>query len=137
MPSRAALIALAIALLLPTSALAAPPANDNWSNRTPLALPSQSSVADLSEATSEASDPGFLCAGRSKGHLSLWYSFTTGPETRYVTLSTAGSTFGGALLAVYAGAPGSFRLVTGGCVDSDARSAALNGLRLRPNTAYS
>src|SRR3954452_24056886 len=128
-----ALLALAVALL----ALAAPPPNDAWANRTPLALPSQTSVDDISEATSDASDPAVACAGASKGQHSLWYSFTTGPETRYVTLSAAGSEFGGALLSVYEGAPGAFRLVTGGCTAGDARQAGLRGLRLRPNTAYS
>ena len=138
MLSRVAPLVLAAVLLLPASALAAPPPNDDWADRTPLALPSQSTVGDISSASTEASDPTFACGnGRTKGHLSVWYSFTTGPETRYVTLSTAGSTFGGALLAVYEGSPGSFRLVTGGCVDGDARDAALAGLRLRPDTTYS
>src|SRR5436305_11256949 len=118
MLSRVALLVLATVLVLPASALAAPPPNDDWANRTPLSLPSQSTVGDISSATTEASDPMFACAsGRSQGHVSVWYSFTTGPAARYVTLSTAGSTFGGALLAVYEGAPGAFRLVTGGCVD--------------------
>jgi CSLREA domain-containing protein len=138
MLSRAALLVLAAVLLLPASALAAPPSNDDWANRTPLALPSESTVGDISTATTEASDPVFACGrGRDQGHLSVWYSFTTGPDTHYVNLSTAGSTFGGALLAVYAGAPGSFRPVTGGCVDDDAGVAEIAGLRLRPNTTYS
>src|SRR4051812_39695887 len=98
---RAALVAFAVALLFPASGLASPPANDDWASRTPLQLPSQASVGDISLATTEASDPVFACSARSKGQYSVWYSFTTGPETRYVTLSTAGSTYGGALLAVY------------------------------------
>src|SRR5262249_6853371 len=102
----------------------------------PLALPSETHQS-LYESTSEATDPVVACAGRSKGHLSVWYSFSTGPETRYVNLSTAGSDFGGALLSVYEGTPGSFRLVAGGCTDDQATPAALHGLRLRPNTSYS
>src|SRR3954470_16244889 len=115
MLSRAALIAVAAVAPVPGSALAAPPPpNDNWANRTPLVLPSQSTVGDITSASTEASDPVFACTEHSKGHFSVWYSFTTGPATRYVTLSTAGSTFGGALLAVYEGSPGSLRPVAGG-----------------------
>src|SRR3954451_14694604 len=100
MPIRTALIVLAAAALFPASALAAPPANDDWANRAPLGLPSQAGVGDIGSATTEASDPLLACGAHSRGQHSVWYSFTTGPETRYVTLSTAGSTFGGALLGV-------------------------------------
>ncbi len=67
-----------MALMLPVASttLAAPPANDNFSNATPItALPFSDSSANTREATTEAGEPQPSCASTTVGK-TIWYAFT-------------------------------------------------------------
>jgi CSLREA domain-containing protein len=124
-------------LAVPAAARAQAPPNDHWASRIALQLPSQSS-ADVSDAGVDAGDPVLACDvdGRVRGGHSVWYSYTTGPDTEYVTLSTANSDVP-VIVSVHEGAPGRFRMVAGGCNDDHTRTGAIRGLRLSPRTTYS
>jgi hypothetical protein len=134
MPRAAALLALAVVLLAPASALAAPPSNDHWSERAPLALGSRATVANLDEATTDPSDPALICRleGRAPGDHSVWFTYTTGDQIDYVTLFTHGTPV---TISVFQGSPGAFTTATGGCGDGRP-SGAIAGLRLAPHTSY-
>src|SRR5262249_53084462 len=89
-------------------------------------------------------DPLLLCylaAAGSTAHQTVWYRYTTGAATEYVTLTTAGSSFD-TVLSVYTGTPGQLHLVSGACSDNSdgplpARLQSRNvGVRFRPNTTY-
>ena len=134
--------AVSLALLVAAPAASAAPPNDNWANREVIpALPFTDVEADVATATLEATDPIVVCRAAlvGQGGNTLWYSYTSGAATEYVTLSTAPSDYDTSV-SVYEGAPGSFRLVHGGCNDDGAAltfQSRVTGLRLKPNTAYS
>ena len=110
---------VAFALLVAAPAAYAVPPNDNWANREVIAaLPFTDTEPDVATATVEATDPVVACrvAIPGQGGNTLWYSYTTGSATEYVTISTATSDYDTAV-SVYEGAPGSFRLTHGGCND--------------------
>src|SRR3954453_1425615 len=107
MSIRTALALAALLLGIPATAHAQAPPNDDWANRIALQLPSHS-TAEVGQAGTDASDPLLACDvdGHVRGDHSVWYSYTTGAETEYVTLSTAPSPLP-VIVSVHAGAPGS------------------------------
>lgn len=124
------------------SAAAAAPPNNDWADRTVIAtLPYTATVADIAQATSEASDPELYCSflgGPTAGFGSIWYEFTPA-EDRYVDLRASGYD---TMISVYEGTPQQgFRVVRGGCNDDDREQpdegSRVNGLQLRANTRYS
>lgn len=133
---------LCAAALLTSAAALAQPANDAWANREAIAsLPFSDTEAAIGAATVEANDPIVVCriGPASQGGNTVWYTYTTGPATEYVNISTAGSDYD-TMVSVYTGTPGSFELVAGGCNDDGAPSAPrsrIAGLRLQPSTTYS
>ena len=135
--------AAAFALLVAAPAASAAPPNDNWANREVIsALPFTDVVPDVATATVEATDPIVVCRAAliSQSGNTLWYSYTTGSATEYVTLSTATSDYD-TTVSIYEGAPGSFRMTHGGCnddgVDLGIFQSRVTGVRLKPNTTYS
>jgi CSLREA domain-containing protein len=119
------------------------PPNDNWANRAPIAqLPFTAVETDVATATVEASDPIVVCrnAVLSQTGNTLWYSYTTGSATEYLTLSTAASDYD-TTVSVYEGTPGSFRMVHGGCNDDGVAPGVFQsrivGLRLQADRTYS
>ena len=130
-------IALSVVGLLVAPAAARSQApNDHWANRTPVTVGTPGFVPEITEATVDASDPAIVCRiyGRAQGGNSVWFTYTTGDLTEYVNVSTADSSTP-VTVAVYAGTPGSFGTVPGGC--GDGPSASISGLRLEPRTTYS
>lgn len=129
--------------LLSQSALAAPPANDNWTDRILISATQLSAgfsnSQELGEATTEATDPGVICKignPLDRGN-TAWYGLSTGASEVYLKTST-GSGFS-AVLVIVTGTPGNFKTVVGGCNEDGAANfgAALDGLRLAANTNYS
>jgi CSLREA domain-containing protein len=125
------------------SSFAAPPPNDDWINAisiSPTQLTAGFTDTQLvAEATVEPTDPIIQCKvgdPDQRGN-TLWYKLTTGAQAVYLKTGT-GSDYD-ANISVYTGAPGSFRLVPGGCNDDGGANfgALIDGLRLAPNTAYS
>ena len=94
--------------------------------------------AYIADAGVGVGDPVLGChvEGRKRGAHSIWYSYTTGADTEYVTLSTGPSELP-VIVSVHEGAPGRFRMVAGGCNDEHTGTGAIRGLRLSPHTAYS
>lgn len=95
-----ALLVAAVACAMPSYAVAAPPANDDFSDRQQLgsALPIALSTTN-SEATVESgepSHPGFVPAGHS-----IWFEWEA-PSTELVTIGTCGSE-PATILSVYTG----------------------------------
>jgi CSLREA domain-containing protein len=118
------------------------PVNDNWANATVIAtLPFSTSVSNMSNATLELGEPDPPC--RQPADLSVvhtvWYKYTTGAATEYVTLLVPDNQALSAWMSVYTGAPGTFSIVSGGCTSYSfpAGVSRLAGLRLAPNTTYS
>ncbi len=128
-------------LLLLAAQAATAQVNDNWANRTAiLALPFAAAEAQIAQATREATDLEPVCTPPGSNPISntLWYGYTAGPATEYLTLE-ATNTNPAIAISVYTGAPGAFRLETGGCglTVGGVGNARIAGLRLRPNTSYS
>jgi hypothetical protein len=93
------LLCLLPLLALNAFAVAPPPANDNFTNRTVLVSSGSISISDRNaSATTEASEP--TVAGKVVWR-SVWYSWTP-PFTGPVTISTGGSSFD-TLLGVFTG----------------------------------
>lgn len=96
---KAALVVICALVWLPTSALAAPPANDDFADREVLtgALPIEVTRSNL-EATREDGEwiPGLSPAGHS-----IWFEWEA-PGTEYVTVDSCGSDFP-TILAVLTG----------------------------------
>ena len=119
-------------------------ANDNWANRAPITLPFNTSEPNMYLATVEATDPDPPCrpvyASPDPAQYTLWYSYTTGPATEYITLVIPNNEPVSGIVSVYTGNPTEgFRIVSGGCSaqsDTDAITR-IAGLRLAPNTSYS
>lgn len=116
-------------------------ANDTWATRTPIAaLPFQAVDPNVADATRDASDPETPCipAGADPLSHTVWFSYTTGANTEYVTVDARGNSYL-ALVAVYTGAPGGFRIETGGCGSGNNFNIMVGvpGLRLAPHTEYS
>ena len=134
-------MALLCAVAVRHAAAITAPANDNWANRTVIAaLPYSTSTNNMYLASSEATDPQPECrtiGGNAEGY-TLWYSYTTGASTEYVTLSITDNQIVGAI-TVYTGTPGAFTIVTGACgaYSSTVGKTRIAGLRLAPNTTYS
>ena len=74
------------------------------------------SETDMDQATIEVTDPDPPCrpVGSYPASQSLWYSYTTGSSTEYVTLTMTNHSIVG-IMAVYTGVPGAFRIVSGSC----------------------
>jgi PASTA domain len=92
------LLMLVAGLALPSSALAAPPANDNFATAEELSGRTDSVSALNKEATKEVNEPNH--AGNAGG-ASVWYRWTAPADGR-ATLSTCASDFD-TLLAAYTG----------------------------------
>lgn len=125
---------------LQLAAQAQVPANDSWANATAISsLPFSTTEADMYLATVEATDPVPPCLpyGTNEAH-TLWYSYTTGASTEYVTLLIPNNKILG-MITVYTGSPGAFAIVAGGCEGyaEGPRITRIAGLRLAPNTTYS
>ena len=136
-------ITAVFALLFVAPGAHAVPPNDNWANRQVIpALPFTDIEPDVATATLETTDPIVVCRGAlvGQGGNSLWYSYTTGAATEYVTLSTATSDYD-TTASLYEGTPGSFQMPLGGCnddgIDPDQFQSRVTGVRLKPHTAYS
>jgi CSLREA domain-containing protein len=120
-------------------AVAQAPANDNWANRKMIsALPFSTTEPNMYLATVEATDPIPPCLPNftSESH-TLWYSYTTGASTEYLTLQAENQII--AMINVYTGTPGAFTLVSGGCdgYSQGVGNTRMSGIRLAPNTTYS
>ena len=139
---RPAFAGLFLCALLATQAVsAAGPANDNWANRTIISLPFSVTETQMNQATNEATDPDPPCRPSEANSESntLWYGYTTGAATEYLTI-VAGGTSVVSIVTVYTGSPGSFQVVSGGCASyafGPVNASTLAGLRLAPNTSYS
>lgn len=116
--------------------------NDSWASRTVIAsLPFNTSEPNMYQATLEATDPVAPCIPfmSTESH-TLWYSYTTGASTEYLTLAlAANSGLVPGIISVYTGSPGSFHTVGGACggYRNPSDNARISGLRLAPNTTYS
>ena len=133
--------------MIASGSAAAVPANDDWANRiainpTTLLAPGgySNTQADIPDATTDASDPLLTCKNgdtNQRGN-TVWYSlrFNGAGQSFYVNLRALGYDD---IVAIYTGAPGSFRPVVGACNDDGASSfaAALSGVRLSGETDYS
>lgn len=98
------MLTILVALLaLPASALAAPPANDDFADRQPLegALPITTSGSNL-EATKEPEEPLFGDGGIFANGHTVWYEWKA-TSSGFVTLNTCGSGMR-AVIAVFTGA---------------------------------
>jgi hypothetical protein len=92
-------VLVALALALPASAPAAPPANDDFADRQPLSAPLPiAETASNVEATKEAGEPLFGMA--SAGH-SVWFEWEA-QETGWVTIGACDDEFP-TVLAVFTG----------------------------------
>lgn len=111
MLQRLGFLVVAIALVacaLPATALAAPPANDNFEQAVPLSPPPSSVTGTVAEATRQPGEP------QHGGHPTpntVWYSFAPSANQR-VAVSTCGVDFD-SVIAVYTGTEvGALRQVT-------------------------
>ncbi len=115
--------------------------NDDWATRTTiLALPFSVNETLASQSTVNPSDPPPPCPAGSSNPFAhtLWYSYTAGAATEYLTLTIPGSIIGS--IGVYTGVPGAFRVVSGGCSsrgDTGSDIPRIVGLRLPPGTSVS
>lgn len=135
-----ALILLGILATQFTAQAQTAPVNDNWANRTTISsLPFTTTEPNMYLATVEGTDPVPPCVPyyTSEAH-TLWYSYTTGASTEYLTLTIPNNLVYG-MITVYTGAPGAFSIVSGACVSYDQAvgTTQIAGLRLAPNTTYS
>ena len=118
------------------------PVNDNWANATVIAtLPFNTSEPNMGNATLEAADLDPPCRQPSDNSVlhTVWYKYTTGAATEYVTLVVPDNSALSAWMSVYTGTPGTFSIVSGGCTSYSfpAGVSRIAGLRLAPNTTYS
>ena len=98
-PSVPLLLAVAgLALLAPASAMAAPPANDNFANAVTVSGPAVSQAGTNVEATNETGEPDH---GIDEGGKSVWYTWTA-PSSGRVSIDTCTSDFD-TQLGVYTG----------------------------------
>lgn len=116
------------------------PGNDNWATRTTISsLPYNDVQPNMYLASVEGTDPISPCLppSTSEAH-TLWYGYTTGASTEYLTLTIPNSLVDG-MITVYTGAPGAFNIVSGACdsYNPAAGTTQIAGLRLKPNTTYS
>src|SRR5262249_21842557 len=101
---------------------------------------SNATVHDIEQATAAATDAWFPCwtASPTRPANTVFFSYTTGPQTQYVDLSTAGSDYD-TLIGVLEGTPGGFAVIPGGCNDEGipgTQQSRISGLRLRASTTY-
>jgi CSLREA domain-containing protein len=135
------ILVLGVTSAVAVTAQATEPRNDLWADRVIVnRLPFSDVVSGVEAAQVEATDPSLLCraGSTSEGTHTLWYSYTTGTATEYITISTTRSTYD-TIIGVYTGTAGEFRMVSGGCNDdgvTDTSQSRLVGLRLQPNTTY-
>ncbi len=118
------------------------PANDNWANATVIAtLPFSTSEPNMGNATLEAAvdlDPPCRRSGDNPVNHTVWYKYTTGAASEYLTLTIPDNHTPSGLISVYTGNPGTFSIVSGGCNGVNfSLFTRLAGLRLAPNTTYS
>ncbi len=112
-PTTSRLLAALAAATFPVAASA----NDDWASRVAIGTLPYADSRSIAAATTDVTDPVVPCRlGIGTGGNSVWYSYTTGAVPEYVNLTTAGSDYD-TLLAVWTGAPGSFRLAAG-CSDN-------------------
>src|SRR5262245_7605309 len=87
---------------------AAQPLNNNFASAEVIgALPFTDTEPLIGQATTEATDPTILCRAGAvgTGGNSVWYSYTTGAATEYVSVTTATSSYD-TTVAMYTGGPG-------------------------------
>jgi len=113
--------------------------NDDWANRTPVTTLPFEVVTAMNGATVAASDPVPPCQDQSQSSTgTIWFGYTTGATPEFLTLRVKNFDIG-AVLAVYTGSPGAFRLAPGACARAGGtpNNAQLAGVRLAANTVYS
>ena len=114
--------------------------NDDWANRTQiLALPFEVATQQMSGATNDVTDPVPPCQGTFQSSTgTIWFGYTTGASPEILTLRVNDFQIG-TVIAVYTGAPGSFRLASGACAvaGGSPNNAQLAGVRLSANTSFS
>ncbi len=132
-----------VLLVVAIGAHAQAPTNDNWAGRTPITLGTAVDEPNMYLATVETTDPEPPCLPvlggvTTSAKYTLWYSYTTGSSTEYITLTTGSNTPVAAIVSVYTGNPtDGFRIVNGGCAADTNAVTSFAGLRLAPNTSYS
>ena len=89
---------VAVLVLAPVSALAAPPSNDNFADGTPISQLPFTTSQDTAEATEEAGEPRPMCAPIGK---TVWFRYTPA-EDGLVQADTEGSDFD-TVLAIWTG----------------------------------
>ncbi|MCC6128631.1 MAG: hypothetical protein IT186_01780 [Acidobacteria bacterium] len=123
--------ALALSIGFSIAASGAPPANDSCATATVITLAPSTINQDVREASSNASDPGPVCAPIAKGK-SVWFSFTPS-KTDVYSFSTAGSSpvedFT-PVIQVFTGSCGGLIPVAQGC------GAVASGLLLTEGVKY-
>jgi hypothetical protein len=107
------LIAALLATTMAAPVLAAPPDNDTYTGRIPIAGLPFSDTVDTSEATTDADDTGWnATCGAPATDASIWYEFST-PDEIGVIVDSAGSDYTVGIAAVV-GTPGDFDTVACG-----------------------
>jgi len=103
-------VLILVPAVLPTTSLAAPPANDDFDSAVViLELPFTDNL-DTTEATWAEDDPGDCTSNGS-----VWYAFTPGTNMR-IEANTYGSDYD-TVLSVYTGSRGALSIVPGACND--------------------
>jgi len=104
-------MAVALTLAFAAPVLAAPPSNDDYAGREPIAV-GDSFTLDTTEATTDADDAeANVDCGAPATDASVWYELTGSDVTVLVDVSASDYTAG---VIVVTGSPGSFSLVTCG-----------------------
>jgi CSLREA domain-containing protein len=132
------------ALLVSASAVAAPPANDNWATRTAIPVTSLTTgftdtLSTVGEATIETTDPLAICKigdPTARGN-TVWYSISTGAQAIYINARASG--YNSQIVIATGDTTSGLTQIVGGCNDDGAGglAAQISGLRLDPNTSYS
>ena len=126
------------------------PGTDHWADRpllTAANLPYTDASSNIVTATVDSSpaDPAAPClpVTLTETH-TVWYGYTTGASTEYLTLTTTANKQIFPEISIYTGnTADGFTIVSGGCATAVTTSgstqgnAAISGIRLAPNTSYS
>ncbi len=141
LPKLAALLSFAVG----GSPAAAGVSNDSWAQRVNIPIAGLASgfnfsQSDIGGATTDPGDPLLVCKNgdpAQRGN-TVWFSIDLTAESQPVWVNTSAIGYD-SVVAIFTGAPGSFAPVAGGCNDDGGAgfSAALNGFRLTPGSAYS
>ncbi len=129
----------AAALSLTACTIAHAQSNDAWTNRTQITSLPFEAVMPMTGVTVDASDPVPPCQATSQSSTgTIWFGYTTGATPEILTLRVNDFNIA-AVVAIFTGSPGAFRLASGACAlaGGSPNNAQLAGVRLDANTAYS